>query len=116
MWYFIIIVILIFYSISNSENLKEYEKKIKLLKRKLRLAEGNTKGENIMSKLISDIKGQKCLIKSEEVIFGKESVNVECEILDADDEWIKIRFKDKKDNLITQIIRIDILKSLELVD
>ena len=89
--------------------------KLKRLVRKLKLVERNMKGESIMSKLISDLKGERCLIRREEVIYGKDSINVECEILDVDDEWIKIRFKDKKDNMTTQIIRIDILKSIELI-
>ena len=46
-------------------------------------------------------------------IAGK--VNFECEIIDVDEEWIKISFTDQKKKLTTKIIRIESIDHIDLI-
>lgn len=93
----------------------ELEKKIKFLDKKVKLSEKNHKGVSEMSKLISDLKGQRCKIKSElnPLTLTKESI--ECDILDVDEEWVKVSFIDKKGFQKTKIIRIESIEDIELL-
>ena len=68
-----------------------------------------------MSKLINELIGQECLIKSEEALFDMGNIQMKCYIIDVDDEWIKIRFTDKKKIEKTKIIRIDSIENIELI-
>ncbi len=41
---------------------------------------------------------------------------MECEVLDVDDEWVKITYKDKKDVTKTIIIRIESIDNIEIIN
>ncbi len=82
---------------------KKLEHKVKLLSR------GK---ENKIMKLIKDLVGKKCIVVCDDIYETK----LTADMLDADDEWVKIRFTDKKGNTKTQIIRIDSIKSVELLE
>ena len=92
-----------------------YPSKLNKLERKIKKISRNMKEESSMSKLIKDLKGDKCLISSDEAIFITGKTDMECQIIDVDDEWIKITFVDKKDIKKTQIIRIDTIDKIELI-
>lgn len=100
--------ILVLYYSGYLEKIKKHERKIKTLERSM-------KGENKMSKLINDLIGEECIIKSEEALFAMSDMTMKCEIIDVDDEWVKISFVDKKGNSITKIIRIDSIENIELI-
>ena len=91
-----------------------YPSKVKKLEKKLIAIKRDRKVENTMSKLISDLNGHRCLIEWEEVFFSGGTA-VECDVIDYDDEWIKIRYKDKKDIEKVKIMRIENIKSIELI-
>lgn len=38
-----------------------------------------------------------------------------CLVLDTDDEWMKVRFTDKKNNQITKLLRIENIDEIEIV-
>ncbi len=63
-----------------------------------------------MSKLINDLVGKKCTIIAGDSFETKQ----ECTIIDADDEWVKIQYVDKKSNLITKLMRIEDIGSVEV--
>lgn len=109
MEYFIIIMILLipFYI--------SYRSKMKKIEKKLRILKGNMKGENTMSKLINNLIGQKCYIECEEDSFFSAFKSIECDVIDTDDEWIKIRFKDINSTIKTKIIRIETIKNIDLI-
>ncbi|AFS79611.1 hypothetical protein Curi_c26160 [Gottschalkia acidurici 9a] len=107
LWIFI--VLLYFCYSSYKTKLEKLKKEIKLLKRSM-------KGESAMSKLIGELKGKKCLISCDDALLIVGDMNLECEVIDVDDEWIKIRFKDKKGVEKVKIIRIDTIKDIELID
>lgn len=77
--------------------------KIKRLKRRLKKYE---KGETQMSKIINELVGKRCRV----AIYG------EIRVLDADDEWLKFEYADKKGNKCVKIQRIDELTEIDLLD
>lgn len=99
----IIAFVLVLSQMGSSSKITKLEKEIKRLKRKL-------EGDNSMSKLLMDLIGHKCLIEC-------ENVQLECEVVDVDDEWVKIISKEKKgkrDIIKTQIIPVNSIENIEL--
>lgn len=95
--------------LANSSKFNKLEREIKFLK-------GNRRGKNEMTKLISDLKGQKCIVTCEELNpFTGKKVSVECEICDVDNEWVKGTFVDKKGISKTKIIRLENIYDIELL-
>ena len=92
-----------------------YPDKVKKLEKKVKLLERNEKGDFEMSKIISSLVGEKCRIKSNELFSFNASVDVIVNILDVDDEWVKISFIDKKGNAKVQILRIEAIDNIELI-
>jgi hypothetical protein len=95
-----------------------YLKRVKKLERQVKELKRSIKGESAMSKLISELKGKVCLIKDEDenAILTIGSSSIECNVIDVDDEWIKISYKDKKDIIKTKIMRIESIGSIELIE
>ncbi|MPW26920.1 hypothetical protein GC105_14130 [Alkalibaculum sp. M08DMB] len=86
---------------------------IKKLDKEIKKIKNNSKGDNIMSKLISDLKGHECVIECKEgLLDGKTSI--ECKVLDVDDEWMKISFTTKKGQSKLKVIRIDTIENIEM--
>lgn len=92
-----------------------YPSKVKKLEKQLLAIKKNEKGENSMSKLISELNGHRCLIKSQEVFLTSSGNAVECEVIDSDEEWIRIRYKDKKGIEKVKIMRIENIQDIELI-
>lgn len=82
-----------------------YPKKVDVLERKVAKLQRGTGGSQ-MSKIILDLKGKQCKLTL-------ESMLIKCEILEVDEEWIKIIELEKKDPK-TKLIRIDDIKSVEM--
>ncbi len=64
-----------------------------------------------MSKLISDLIGKKCKITNED---GSQNAWIYT-VLDVDDEWVKVSYSNKKDEVKTEIIRIDLIKKVDVL-
>lgn len=97
------LIILIYYS-SYPAKIKRIEKEVAKMKRKLN-------GGADMSRLIVELVGKKCKITNEN---GSQNSFIYT-ILDADDEWVKVSYTDKKDVVETEIIRIDSIKKVDLI-
>ncbi|MBB6625257.1 hypothetical protein H7E67_17725 [Clostridium gasigenes] len=93
-----------------------YPAKIKKLETKLKNIERNMKGENSMSKILSKLINSKCKLITGEYLAITSSKEIECTILDVDDEWIKFTFTDKKGIPKTKIMRIDSIDRVDLLD
>lgn len=91
-----------------------YPGKVRKLEGKVKTLERKVKGENNMSKIMAELIGKECKIKTEEALLFAGNNEVKCVVLDVDDEWIKFTYKDKKDVEKTKILRIDALDSVEL--
>ncbi len=107
-WWILCLVPLAFacgFACSESGDRKN-KRKIKKLKNKLKKYE---KGARDMSKIINELIGKKCRL-------GVLGVNGEVTVLDADDEWIKFEYIDKKGKKCVKIQPIDELSEIELLD
>lgn len=95
-----------------------YPGKVKRLEAKMKRfekMEKKQKGDPVMSKMIEELVGKQCRIKPDEEIEIMDSW-IECQVLDADDEWIKIQYEDKKKGLITKLFRIDNIEEVEIIE
>lgn len=100
-------MILLFYS--------SYPDKVKRLERKVKCLERNAQGGNNMSKIISDLVGKQCKIEIDGMLFS-DNAEGKYTIVDTDDEWIRVNYHNKKNNLITKIIRIDSIENIEVIE
>lgn len=105
----VIAFILVLSQIGYSSKIKKLESEIKNLKRKI-------KEEDELSKLLKDLISQKCLINCDGAVIFTGKTEIECEVLDVDDEWVKITFKDKKGVTKTNIIRIESIDNIEIIN
>lgn len=85
------------------------------LNNKINTIRNTGKGVNEMSKICNELVGKKCIFS----LFGEniviDSMPV-CTILDVDEQFIKVLRKGKKDKERISIIRIDDIRSIELVE
>ncbi len=89
-----------------------YPAKTRRLENKVKVLERKLKGENQMSMLINDLVGRHCVITGADVFESK----LECTVLAADDEWVKIQYTDKKSGLVTKLIRIEKIDEVDVQD
>ena len=81
---------------------KKNKIKIRRLKRRLKNYE---KGAE-MSKIIDGLVGKRCRMG----VYG------EVKVIEADDEWIKFEYRDKRGNQAVKVLRIDELTEIDLLD
>ena len=91
-----------------------YPGKVKRLEAKIKKLEKKQKGDTVMSKLINELVGRECRIKPE-VELELTDAWIQCYVLDADDEWVKIQYEDKKKGSITKLFRIDNIAEVEMI-
>ena len=98
-WIIFIPFIVIFYASS--------EKKIKGLNRRIRRLEKQVKGNQDMSRLLEELKGQTATV----TVSG---VGFEYEILDIDEDWVKLSRENKKKEKETKLVRIEDIQGIQL--
>lgn len=104
------LVIILCYS-SYPGKVKKLENEMKEIK-KLNKRQGGTME---MPRILSELIGKDCIIKTDEAIFFAGNREIKCTIQDTDDEWIKFTYTDKNKVLKTQILRIESIESVGLV-
>ncbi len=104
----LIAFVLVLSQMGYSSKIKKLEGELKNLKRKI-------KGEEALSKLLKDLIGVKCIIDCDGAVVFTGKSEMECEVLDVDDEWVKITYKDKKNVTKTNIIRIESIDNIEII-
>ena len=57
--------------------------------------------------------GEQCIIRSEFIFSFAGKTELSCKIIDADDEWIKICYTEKKDKQVVKLMRIENIESIE---
>ena len=87
--------------------LSRKDKEIKRLRQRIKRVERKIKGENEMSRLLEELKGQKAMIMV-------ENVGLEHEIVDVDEDWVKLTRADNKGNVTTKLVRVDDIQSVKL--
>ena len=93
-----------------------YPGRVKRLEATMKKVERQQRGENVMSKLISDLVQKECKIKTDDALQLVGSTELLCHVLDADDEWIKVSFADRKKNQITKLLRIENISEVEIIE
>lgn len=83
------------------------EKKIKRLNKRIRRLEKQVKGNQDMSRLLEELKGQTATV----LVSG---VGFEYEILDFDEDWVKLSRENKKKEKETQLVRIEDIQGIQL--
>ncbi|WP_297636531.1 hypothetical protein [uncultured Clostridium sp.] len=92
-----------------------YPEKVKKLESKIKKFERELKGDKSMSKILSELVNKRCILVSDDGLQMVSKRDIECTILDIDDEWIKFIFTDKKGINKTQLIRIDSIERVSLI-
>ena len=90
-----------------------YPGKVKRLEAKVKQLEKKQIGVAYISKLINDLIGKRCIISSESVFSLAGKTELSCKIIDADDEWIKICYTERKDKQVVKLMRIENVDSIE---
>ena len=65
-----------------------------------------------MTNMLTELIGQRCVIKNENEEYLTGNPNVTCHVLAADDEWIKIAYIDGSGNRVTRMERVETLDSV----
>ena len=99
MWVVFILFMIFFYS-NNSKKIKKLENKIKKLERK-------EKGNIEMSRILKELIGKKPTIVGQ--VFGTDN----WEVVDVDEEWVKLRRVDKKGKEKFKLQRIEDIQTVE---
>ena len=100
MWVLVFILFMIFFYSNNSKKIKKLENKIKKLERK-------EKGNAEMSRLLQEMIGKKPIITG--VYIGPDN----WEVVDVDEEWIKLRHVDKNGKEKFKLQRIEDIQAVE---
>ena len=98
-WIIFIPFLVIFYASS--------EKKIKGLNRRIRRLEKQVKGNKEMSRLLEELKGQTATVTVDGVGF-------EYEIMDIDEDWVKLSREINKQQRETKLVRIEDIQGVQL--
>ena len=100
MWVLGFILFMIFFYSNNSKKIKKLENKIKKLERK-------EKGNIEMSRLLQELIGKNPTIVGQ--VFGTSL----WEVVDVDEEWVKLRHVDKKGKEKFKLQRIEDIQTVE---
>ena len=83
------------------------EKKIKGLNRRIRRLEKQLKGNQEMSRLLEELKGQT-------VTVTVNGFRTEYEIMDIDEDWVKLSRDTIKQQRETKLVRIEDIQGIQL--
>ena len=100
MWVWIFLPFLVLIYSSQSKKIKRLEKRLKVIERK-------EKGDIDMSRLLQEMIGKKPIITG--VYIGPDN----WEVVDVDEEWVKLRSVDKKGKEKFKLQRIEDIQAVE---
>ena len=100
MWVWILFPFLVLIYMSQSKKIKRLEKRLKVIERK-------EKGNAEMSRLLKELIGKKPTIVGQ--LFGTDN----WEVVDVDEEWVKLRRVDKKGKEKFKLQRIEDIQTVE---
>ena len=83
------------------------EKKIKRLNIRIKGLEKQLKGNQEMSRLLEELKGQT-------VTVTVNGFRTEYEIMDIDEDWVKLSRENKKKDKETKLVRIEDIQGIQL--
>ena len=100
MWVWILFPFLVLIYMSQSKKIKRLEKRLKVIERK-------EKGNIEMSRILKELIGKKPTIVGQ--VFGTDN----WEVVDVDEEWVKLRRVDKKGKEKFKLQRIEDIQTVE---
>ena len=100
MWVWILFPFLVLIYMSQSKKIKRLEKRLKVIERK-------EKGNKEMSRLLKELIGKTPTIVGQ--LFGTDN----WEVVDVDEEWVKLRRVDKKGKEKFKLQRIEDIQTVE---
>ena len=100
MWVWIFFPFLVLIYSSQSKKIKRLEKRLKVIERK-------EKGNTDMSRLLKELIGRTPVIVGQ--LFGTDN----WEVVDVDEEWVKLRRVDKKGKEKFKLQRIEDIQTVE---
>ena len=100
MWVWIFLPFLVLIYSSQSKKIKQLERRLKVIERK-------EKGDIDMSRLLQEMIGKKPIITG--VYIGPDN----WEVVDVDEEWVKLRSVDKKGKEKFKLQRIEDIQTVE---
>ena len=100
MWVWIFFPFLVLIYSSQSKKIKRLEKRLKVIERK-------EKGNTEMSRLLKEMIGRTPVIVGQ--LFGTDN----WEVVDVDEEWVKLRRVDKKGKEKFKLQRIEDIQTVE---
>ena len=100
MWVWILFPFLVLIYMSQSKKIKRLEKRLKVIERK-------EKGNIDMSRLLQELIGKNPTIIGQ--VFGTDN----WEVVDVDEEWVKLRRVDKKGKEKFKLQRIEDIQTVE---
>lgn len=83
------------------------EKKIKKLNKRIKRLEKQVKGNQEMSRLLEELKGQTVKV----IVNG---FGTEYEIIDIDEDWVKLSRETNKQQRETKLVRIEDIQDIQL--
>ena len=83
------------------------EKKIKKLNKRIKRLEKQVKGNQDMSRLLEELKGQT-------VTVTVNGFGTEYEIIDIDEDWVKLSRETNKQQRETKLVRIEDIQDIQL--
>ena len=83
------------------------EKKIKRLNKRIRRLEKQVKGNQDMSRLLEELKGQT-------VTVTVNGFGTEYEIIDIDEDWVKLSCEMNEQQRETKLVRIEDIQDIQL--
>ena len=98
-WILFIPFLVIFYTSS--------EKKIKRLKKRIKRLEKQVKGNQDMSRILEELKGQT-------VTVTVNGFGTEYEVMDIDEDWVKLTRVNNKQQRETKLVRIEDIQGIQL--
>ena len=100
MWALGFVPLMIIFYLDHTQRVKKLENKIKKFERK-------EKGNTEMSRLLKELIGRTPVILGQ--LFGKDN----WEVVDVDEEWVKLRSVDKKGKEKFKLQRIEDIQTVE---
>lgn len=99
LWIIFIPFLVIFYT--------SLEKKIKRLNKRIKRLEKQLKGNQDMSRLLEELKGQT-------VMVTVNGFGTKYEIMDIDEDWVKLSRENRKKDKETKLVRIEDIQGIQL--
>ena len=93
-----------------------YPGRVRRLEAQVRRLQRAQQGEADMARLIQELVGRACELSVEDAYQLTGRPTLACTVLDADDEWVNVRYADRKGRTAVKLLRIEKIGEVTLPD